>query len=200
MKQITKETWKPIEGASGYEVSNKGRVRSIRRTKSFFWSNGVECVSTYKGRVLRPIYNQKGYQMVRIYFDDKTFKSISVHRLVAIAFVHNPRPNEYNQVNHINGKKDDNYVENLEWCNNSMNQKHAHKMGLIKSVPSNKKSIVQIDANTGKVIKEWESLSDAYKGTHIIPRTIVKMANNPDYVPNKGNSINYRWEFINKQI
>lgn len=192
----TQEIWLPIDGASGYQVSNKGRVRSIRRTKSFFWSNGVRCVSTYKGRVLKPIYNQKGYQMVRIYFDNKEFKSISVHRLVAIAFVHNPRPNEYDQVNHINGEKDDNHVENLEWCNNSMNQKHAYKMGLSRHVPINERPVAQIDAKTGEVIKEWQSLSDAYRGTHVLQRTIVKMANNPDYVPNKGNSINFRWKFL----
>lgn len=190
------EIWEPIDGASGYQVSNKGRVRSIRRTKSFCWSNGVRCVSTYKGRVLKPIYNRKGYQMVRIYFDNKEFKSISVHRLVAIAFVDNPRPNEYNQVNHINGKKDDNHIENLEWCNNSMNQKHAYKIGLSQPTLINEKPVVQLDAKTGEVIKEWRSLADAYRGTHVLPRTINKMANDPNYVPNKGNSKNFRWRFL----
>ena len=192
----TRETWEPINGASGYEVSNKGRVRSIRRTKSFFWSNGVECVSTYKGRVLKPIYNQKGYQMVRIYFDNKEVKTIPVHRLVAIAFIHNPDPEGYNQVNHINGIKDDNSIENLEWCNNSMNQKHAFRLGLVRRNPSNKRQVAQLDAKTGNVIKIWGSLVDAYRETHVLQRTIVKMANNPLYVPNKGNSINYRWKFI----
>lgn len=192
----TQEIWVPIDGASGYQVSNKGRVRSIRRTKSFCWSNGVSCVSTYKGRVLKPIYNKKGYQMVRIYFDNKEFKSISVHRLVAIAFVHNPCPNEYDQVNHINGEKDDNHIENLEWCNNSMNQKHAHKMGLSRHVSINERPVAQLDAKTGEVITEWQSLADAYRGTHVLQRTIVKMANDPNYVPNKGNSKNFRWKFI----
>lgn len=192
----TQELWAPIDGASGYQVSNKGRVRSIRRTKSFCWSNGVRCVSTYKGRVLKPIYNKKGYQMVRIYFDNKEFKSISVHRLVAIAFVQNPFPNEYDQVNHINGKKDDNHIENLEWCNNSMNQKHAYKIGLNQPTLINERPVAQLDAKTGEVIKEWQSLADAYRGTHVLPRTINKMANNPNYVPNKGNSKNFRWKFI----
>lgn len=134
--------------------------------------------------------------MVRIYFDNKEFKSIPVHRLVAKAFVHNPRPNEYNQVNHINGEKDDNHVENLEWCNNSMNQKHAYMMGLRRHVSINERPVAQLDAKTGEVIKEWQSLADAYRGTHVLPRTIKKMANNPRYVPNKGNSKNFRWKFI----
>lgn len=196
MVEKTQEIWKPIEGASGYEVSSKGRVRSVRRTKSFLWSNGIKCTSTYKGRILKPIYNKKGYQTVRIYYDNKTFKSVSVHRLVAFAFIQNPRLDEYNQVNHINGKKDDNCVENLEWCNNSMNQKHAHMMGLSKHTPTRERPVAQLDSKTGDIIKEWANLADAYRGTHILPRTIKKMANNPHYIPNKGNSINFRWKFI----
>lgn len=53
-----------------------------------------------------------------------------VHRLVAECFISNPKPNDYNQVNHIDGNKQNNKSENLEWVNNKLNQIHAFKSGL----------------------------------------------------------------------
>jgi hypothetical protein len=78
-------------------------------------------------KFLKPNKGEKGYLRVRLLFDGK-YINYRVHRLVAIAFL--PKLEGKNQVNHINGIKDDNRLENLEWCNNQENQIHAHKNNL----------------------------------------------------------------------
>ncbi len=106
------ETWKNIKGyESLYEVSNLGRVRTIK-----------------SGRIKRQPIHWKGYPMITLRRPVQICKSYRTHRLVAEAFIENP--NNYPQVNHINGIKTDNRAENLEWCNNSMNQQHSIKNGL----------------------------------------------------------------------
>lgn len=81
-------------------------------------------------KFLKPHKGEKGYLRVRLLFDGK-YINYRVHRLVAIAFL--PKLEGKNQVNHINGIKDDNRLENLEWCNNQENQLHAHKNNLANS-------------------------------------------------------------------
>jgi hypothetical protein len=95
--------WMPVEGFEGVEVSSRGDVG--------------------KNKMLVKKYtNDKGYQKVSLFG-----KSVSVHRLVAMAFI--PNPNDYPEVNHIDGDKSNNDVSNLEWCNRSQNMKHAYAIG-----------------------------------------------------------------------
>lgn len=107
------EVWKPIKGFEGrYSVSNKGRVKTHR----YNWN-----------KIMKPAYDNSGYLYVHII--DKKKK---IHRLVAEAFI--PNPENKSQVNHKNGVKDDNRVENLEWATPSENQLHSlyvlgHKHG-----------------------------------------------------------------------
>lgn len=70
-----------------------------------------------------------GYTFVQLRKNNKT-KCLSVHRLVAMAFINNPKNKP--QVNHINGNKKDNNVENLEWCTQGENNAHAYRNGLKK--------------------------------------------------------------------
>lgn len=67
------------------------------------------------------------YKRAKMYFINK-HTPIAIHRIIALTFI--PNPNNYKQVNHIDGDKGNNCASNLEWCNNSMNQLHAHETGM----------------------------------------------------------------------
>lgn len=110
------ETWKTIPGFEGYyEVSNLGRVRSLNRTVTS--SRGKQYIK--RGRIRKPILNDTtGYYAV-VLCGEKTKKTMTVHRLVAMSFLENPQ--NYNCVNHKNENKRDNRVENLEWCSKAYN-------------------------------------------------------------------------------
>lgn len=92
--------------------------------------------NTKKTAILRPATDKKGYLRVALQKDGK-LKSYRVHRLIASTFI--PNPKNKPQVNHINGIKTDNRVENLEWVTGKENMQHAYKLGLsFKLNPVNK--------------------------------------------------------------
>ena len=104
------ENWKAVNGYEGlYEVSDKGRVKGLKRN-----------------RILKNIVDSLGYVRVSLCKENKP-KAHKIHRLVAEHFL---KPSEYKIVNHIDGNKENNSVENLEWCNASQNRKHACDTGL----------------------------------------------------------------------
>ena len=92
---------------------------------------------------------------------NKQSKHFLIHRLVALMFV--PNPYFYSEINHIDGNKENNYFENLEWCTRSHNVKHAFDMGLkVNKKGSNSahaKSFYQFDLK-GNLIQKWGSLTD----------------------------------------
>jgi len=81
------------------------------------------------GKYLSLQLNSGGYPVVRPSLEGK-LRTIAAHRLIAMAFL--PNPNNYKCVNHKNGIKTDNRVENLEWCTHSQNTQHAFDTGLSK--------------------------------------------------------------------
>lgn len=89
-----------------YEVSNYGRVRNKKT-----------------GKFITPLYNHKGYLYVNLSYSHTGRVKWYIHRLVAFHFI--PNPENKPQVNHIDGNKLNNYVENLEWCTDKENQDHA---------------------------------------------------------------------------
>lgn len=105
------EIWKPIKGYEDrYEASSHGRIRSYnKKTQTYL--------------IMKP-FNHKGY-----YRMDLRGKSPRVHRIVAQTFI--PNPLNKPEINHINGIKTDNRIENLEWCTRQENQNHAYDTGLI---------------------------------------------------------------------
>ena len=127
---MKKEIWKDIDGYDDkYQVSNLGRV------KSMYFINRHANIPREK--ILKFGYNLQGYPFVVLCHSGKTSKPLSVHRLVAKAFI--PNPNNYPVVNHINGIKTDNRVENLEWCTQQYNIKQSFKNGQQKPTWENKK-------------------------------------------------------------
>lgn len=114
-----KEIWKDIAGFEGlYQVSNFGRVKRIAQTHPV--RNQV--ARFYPEKILSTYINMHGYEMVQIKKNGKHFGK-QIHRIMAEAFIPNPRGLE--QVNHRNGAKHDNRLENLEWISRRGNSLHA---------------------------------------------------------------------------
>lgn len=107
-----KEIWKKIESFPNYEISNYG---NYRRTNS-------STTITVSGSNLKPKVMHDGYLLARLSKDKRQFY-ISLHRLVATAFIPNPESKE--EVNHKNLVKHDNNVSNLEWVTPKENIRHA---------------------------------------------------------------------------
>lgn len=120
------EIWKDIEEFRGkYQVSNIGRIRSLDRLN--IYKNGSKRIE--KGKILSLSHNKLGYIQVLLHKENKRY-SRRVHRLVAQAFISNP--NNYNEINHIDGNKENNKTDNLQWCNRTQNVRHAINTGLRK--------------------------------------------------------------------
>lgn len=126
---MDEEQWKDWPQDPRIKVSNKGNVVSYKRGSRY---------------PLKVTHNNCGYQMVNAGPPPQY-----VHRMVAETWIDNP--NHCPQVNHINGDKDDNRVENLEWVTHSQNMRHAYRTGL------NKKPTPIRIVETGEV---FESLSE----------------------------------------
>lgn len=145
------EDWKPIKGYEGkYEVSSFGRVKSLSRTVYTVWRNGEEGTYFQEGRILalkECTRNNKGYQTYKqvCLSDNGKHEYCLVHRLVAEAFI--PKVPGKNFVNHIDGNKHNNCVDNLERVTQKENVRHSFCC-LPNKVPSPVRCI-----ETGKVFK-----------------------------------------------
>jgi len=114
-----KEVWKEIEGFENYLVSDQGNV-----------------MNKDSGRILKYRRHSGGYGRVTFMLNGK-YVDKYVHRLVAEAFI--PKDESRKQVNHIDGDKYNNKVENLEWCNSKENIRHAMRTGLLDNSGENNK-------------------------------------------------------------
>ena len=113
---MEQEQWKPIQEFNGeYEVSNLGRVRSMKR-----YGGQV-------GRIMPQTKQHHGYHAVMFWMNNKAYCR-KVHRLVAEAFI--PNPDNLPQINHKDGCKTNNVASNLEWCTYQANMQHAVRTGL----------------------------------------------------------------------
>lgn len=137
---MKKEYWKPVVGYEGlYEVSNWGRVKSIRFGKE---------------RILKPFTNKDGYLLVTL-SKNGTHKKFQVHRLVALHFL--PNPDNLPEVNHKDENKLNNNAENLEWCNRKFNINYGTRNKRIGK--SNSKKVLQYTLD-GEFVREWESTAE----------------------------------------
>lgn len=118
------EEWRDIPNFVGiYQVSNTGRVRSIDRTVRHMGPHNKDENFKYKGKIRKKSVNRYGYETVLLSHPDGRKKLKRVHRLVAECFLE--KHNSVNVVNHIDGNKLNNNVENLEWCSVKENNLHA---------------------------------------------------------------------------
>jgi len=119
------EIWKDIKDYEGiYQVSNLGRIKSISRVK---W-NRFQFINVEE-KILKTSIHKTGYINIQL-SKNSVSKNFSLHRLIAECFIENPEKKPC--INHINGKKEDNSIDNLEWSTYSENNLHARKSGLNK--------------------------------------------------------------------
>ena len=161
------ELWKDIPDTNGkLQVSSYGRIRSYMRDRE-------------NGSILKTVADRKGYLRLRVTVErDK--RCYKVHRLVADAFLDNPEGKT--QVNHIDGDKTNNCIDNLEWVTNTENAHHAIEAGLWSNVfeasarvnEARKIPIIAINAETGEQLL-FNSISEAER--HFNSRHISDVLN-----------------------
>lgn len=178
-----KETWKPIDGYEGrYSISNFGQVKR-HATKVYVPSRKI--FRHLKEEIL--YHKSKTGYCILSPFDSP--KGLFVHRLVAAAFIPNPKNLPY--INHINGIKDDNRVENLEWVDHLGNMQHAFETGL---VPSGEKSFRSKLTNSQVLeIKEILTNNPDYNQSELARKyNVVRSTIN-------GIFKNRKWKTVNKE-
>lgn len=193
------ELWKDVVGYEGlYQVSNMGNVRSVDH-ESAVTRNGVTFITRKKGKMLAPTRRQHGYLGVMLYgkggHAKRGFKTFSIHRLVAEAFI--PNPNGYTEINHLDECKTNNRADNLEWCDRKYNvnygttqKRRAKKM---TNNPKRSKRIVQRDLS-GAEVKTWPSMQEVKRQLGYEPSNIYRSCHD-DYTHAYG----YRWEYADKR-
>lgn len=181
------EIWKDIDGYNGkYQVSNLGNVRSFSR-----WSKGRLLV----GGLTKANPQQYRY-VVLVGKGRKDLHSKYIHRLVAECFCENP--NEYDEVNHIDGNCLNNRADNLEWCTHAGNMLNAKERGVLShdfekgSLHPKSKKVLQYKKD-GTFVKEWDSLNQIMRETGIPASTIFRVCN-PKY-KHEHSAKGYIWRY-----
>lgn len=195
-----KEIWKKIEGYDYYEISNFGRVKSLKRTRVGNNKIGKNKKNPKKfyyvvpEKYLKPIKSNAGYPVVNLFKSKTDSRPYGIHRLVAEAFI--PNPENKPQVNHLDGNKENYSLTNLEWVTASENGLHAykelgHKTWLLgkkgKNHPTSR-AVNQLNLD-GTLYKRWEAAKGAEKlgfDTGSICRCCKGL-----YKTHKG----YKWEY-----
>lgn len=138
LEDLPHEEWRDVIGYEGlYQISNLGRVKSFKRDKR---------------RILRAHIDWHGeYFMVALYKNNKS-KLSRVHILVAKAFIPNDDKKPF--VNHMDGNKQNNIANNLEWVTQSENQKHAYKLGLMRARRGTESSCSEMTEDEVRYIRE----------------------------------------------
>lgn len=184
----TRPKWKDIVGYENeYQINQFGEIRTLKDSPKL-----------KKYDVLKPqISKSNGYVYQMLYKNGKE-KLLRVHRLVAMAFL--PNPNNLPQVNHKDGNKQNNSVDNLEWCEQSDNMKHAYKNGLQIPSENQRKAIINTNKlkqkkvcqiKDGEIINTFSGISEASRQTKISISCISRCCNL------KRKSTNgYEWRFL----
>lgn len=182
-----KEIWKTIENYPDYQVSNLGRIKSLKFGRE---------------RVLKQAKNTQGYYFVILY-QNKKQKIYRVHKLVALHFI--PNPQNLPQIDHIDTNRQNNYVSNLRWvtnkenCNNPitkikyskankgknkgrvLSQETKDKMSIAHKGNPNlalSKPILQLSKSGNIILRKWDSAHQVKRELNIIQSNVCKCCNN----------------------
>ena len=182
------EVWKDIVGYDGlYKVSNKGNVYSVIRKDS----RGVK----HGGIILKPRYSGNGYLQVDLRNNGKR-KTKYIHRLVTEAFI--PNPESLPQINHIDEVKDNNNVENLEWCDSMYNNNYGTRLERLS------KKLRATNIKTGEVVTFNSRIEAGRKGYNT---SAISKACRGTYKARTGKLVGgdgrtykgYRWEYYKEE-
>lgn len=186
------EVWKDVSGFENkYKVSNLGRVKSI-----FIYSDNNAIKRFRREKILHKIKKSIGYEQVTL-SKNNTQGIYLVHRIVLSAFLENKENKP--QVNHKNGIKNDNRLENLEWCNASENGLHSYRvLGRVRIKRFGKdnhrsKKVIQKTSN-GEVVKIWESMNEAHRELNYDSGCICRCCKG-ESKEHKG----FKWEYVSKR-
>ena len=186
------EVWKDVTGYEGcYQVSNQGKIRSLDRVVI----DTIGRKRHIKGKLLHPKANVKsGYLMINL-----KGKDYYIHRLVAQAFL--PNPMGLPQVNHKDETRDNNCVDNLEWCDIQYN--HDYGTRTMRESNTKSKSVQQFSLE-GKLLATYKSASESCRITGVNRRTIQMVASNYTYIDNSGKKVRYltaggyKWRYVER--
>jgi hypothetical protein len=201
------EAWKDIKGFEGlYQISNLGRVKSLKRNITF--KDGRVCNKEEK--IIKNRLSM-GYFFVCLCKNSKSYPK-KIHRLVAEAFI----PNSENKpcIDHINGIRTDNRIENLRWVTYSENnmspiyrekrkglmkghvfsKEHNNKISKANTNGKMSKQVVQIDLH-GNVIKTWKSQAQVQRDTGFRQNKISLCCNHK-----KHRAYGYKWKFVDETM
>lgn len=146
------EVWKDVVGYEGfYKVSNKGNVKSVERLDTI----GRRC----GGLILKPRHHKHGYFHVALYKNGKK-KNKLIHRIVAEAFISNPK--SFLEVNHLDENKKNNEITNLEWCDTKHNVNYGTRNTRVSQKLSKKVRAVNVE--TGEVVTFSSTMEARNKG------------------------------------
>lgn len=146
------ENWRFIEANSDYMISDHGRILSFKGKSKLIISSTI---------------TSKGYEYVAIR-QKGIYVGYSVHRLVATAFI--PNPKRLPQVNHLDGNKLNNHVANLEWCDAYDNIMHAIQNGLRPSSPALSPVPCATTDEAGNILQAYPSMNALAKGEQMSPK------------------------------
>ena len=189
------EVWKDIKGFEGlYQVSNLGRVKSLERYRS-----NHSKLQKVEEKIKSTREDAQGYLLVDLYKDNKQ-KTVRVHRLVAEAFIPNIENKE--TVNHLDGDKSNNKVNNLEWATFKEQNEHFYKKNLKseKNIQKAVKAMNKANAkktrclNTGEIYK---SASEAGRQIGISGSAIMRCCRGESKSAGKDeNGKPLKWEYV----